>query len=304
MSRIFLISLNTCNHPYEVYPLGLAVVGAALEEEGHQVRIYDYLAAGQNDGDLIRAVEEYRPEFIGLSIRNLDDNIDSSFAIDNTKKFKWIASLVEQMKNATTAPVIIGGPAFSLMPETILDLTGADYGITAEGEKAICRLITDLQEHRKTNRIIYGSDFSIPGSGIKGALYDESLVHYYYDASDFIGIQTKRGCPFQCVYCTYPSLEGHCFRYRENEEVLDEIRTLKTEFGCNSFFFTDSIFNDPAGRYTELIEDIISKELDIKWAAYSLLIVWKKPILIFVKEPVYLPWNWEPMHPTRRHWRD
>jgi hypothetical protein len=125
-----------------------------------------------------------------------------------------------------------------------------------------------LQEHRKTDRIIYGSDFSIPGSGIKGALYDESLVHYYYETSDFINIQTKRGCPFQCVYCTYPSLEGDRFRYRENEEVIDEIRRLKTELGCDSFFFTDSIFNDPAGGYRELLEDIISKDLDIKWTAY------------------------------------
>ncbi len=248
--------------------MGMAVVGAALEDDGHQVRMYDYLAAGQNDSDLIHAVEEYRPEFIGLSIRNLDDNIDSSFEIDNAKKFKWISGLVEQMKSTTTAPVIIGGPAFSLMPETILDVTGADYGITGEGEKAICQLITDLRENRKTDRIICGSEFFLSGSGIKGALYEESLVHYYYETSDFINIQTKRGCPFNCVYCTYPSLEGHCFRYRDNEEVIDEIRRLKTQLGCNSFFFTDSIFNDPAGRYRELLEDIISKDLDIKWAAY------------------------------------
>jgi hypothetical protein len=99
MSRIFLISLNTCNHPFEVYPLGMAVVGAALEDDGHQVLMYDYLAAGQNDDDLVHAVKEYHPEFIGLSIRNLDDNIDSSFEIDNTKKFEWIGGLVEQIKN-------------------------------------------------------------------------------------------------------------------------------------------------------------------------------------------------------------
>lgn len=268
MSRIFLISLNTCNHPCEVYPLGMAVVAAALERAGHEVRMYDYLVAGQNEGDLIIAVQEYHPEFIVVSIRNLDDNIDSSYQIDNTKKFMWIGNLIEQIKNVTAVPVIIGGSAFSLMPETILDLTKADYGITGEGEKAIGRLITDLQEHKKTDRIIYGSDFSITGSEIKGGLYEESLVRYYYEVSDFINIQTKRGCPFQCVYCTYPSLEGRHFRYRENEEVIDEISRLKTELGCNSFFFTDSIFNDPAGRYRKLLEDIIAKELDIKWTAY------------------------------------
>ncbi len=268
MSRIFLISLNTCNHPCEVYPLGMAVVAAALERDGHEVRMYDYLVAGRNDADLTVAVKEYHPEFIGISIRNLDDNIDSSYQIDNTKKFTWICDLIKQIKKVTSVPVIIGGSAFSLIPETILDITKADYGVVGEGEKAIGRLVTDLKEHGKADRIIYGSDFSIPGSEIKGGLYDESLVRYYYDRSDFISIQTKRGCPFQCTYCTYPSLEGRHFRYRENGEVINEISRLKSELGCSSFFFTDSIFNDPTGHYRELAEDIIAKELDIKWTAY------------------------------------
>ena len=43
MSRIFLISLNTCTHPCEIYPLGIAVVAAVLERDGHEVCMYDYL---------------------------------------------------------------------------------------------------------------------------------------------------------------------------------------------------------------------------------------------------------------------
>ena len=161
-------------------------MASALERDGHEVRMYDYLVAGRNDTNLIVAVQEYHPEFVGISARNLDDNTDSSYQIDNTKKFMWICDLIEQIKNITSVPVIIGGSAFSLMPETILDITKADYGVVGEGEKAIGRLITDLKEHGKADRIIYGSDFSIPGSEIKGGLYDESLVHYYYDQSDFI----------------------------------------------------------------------------------------------------------------------
>jgi len=268
MSKVFLISLNTCTHPCEIYPLGMAVVAAALQRDGHEVRMYDYMVAGRHDGSLVAAVQEYHPEFIGISIRNLDDNIDSSYEIDNTKKFTWIGNLIGQIKNVTSVPVIIGGSAFSLMPETILDLVQADYGVAGEGERAICSLIKELQNQKRPDRIIYGSDYPILGSDIRGALYDTAMVRYYYEESDFISIQTKRGCPFRCLYCTYPSLEGHCFRYREIEEVVDEISRLKTEMGCNSFFFADSIFNDPAGRYRELLEEIIAGELDIKWAAY------------------------------------
>ena len=268
MSRIFFISLNTCSHPCEVYPLGVAVIADTCKRLGHDVGVYDYLASGKNRSDLVAAATQYRPDYVGVSLRNLDDNIDSSFDIDNKNKFAWINDLVQQIKAATSAPVIIGGSAFSLMPDIILDLSGADYGIVGEGEKAIAQLLDDLENNKKSERIIYGSQFFIDGSQIKGGHYDQSLVDFYNDKSEFVNLQTKRGCPFKCVYCTYPSLEGQKFRYRDNEEVIDEIAGLKKDYGCDSFFFTDSIFNDPAGRYRQLLEDIIAKDLDIRWTAY------------------------------------
>jgi radical SAM superfamily enzyme YgiQ (UPF0313 family) len=268
MSRIFFTSLNTCSHPCQVYPLGVAVIADTCRRFGHDVQVYDYLAAGKNQSDLIAEATKYQPDYIGVSLRNLDDNVGSSYEIDNTKKLEWISNLVQQIKTATSAPIILGGSAFSLMPQTILDLTGADYGIVGEGEKAFTKLLDDLEKNNKSDRIIYGSHFSIDGAEIKGALYDRSLVEYYYDQSDFINVQTKRGCPFQCLYCTYPTLEGNSFRYRNNDEIVDEIARLKKDYNCNNFFFTDSIFNDPVGHYRQLLEVIIANDLNIKWTAY------------------------------------
>jgi hypothetical protein len=116
MSRIFLISFNTCDYPHEVYPLGLSVVAAALKRAGHDIRIYDYLVAGRNDDDLITAVEKYQPEFLCVSIRNLDDDLDSSFQTDNRGKFTRFGRLLQKARSLVSAPVIIGGAAFSLMP--------------------------------------------------------------------------------------------------------------------------------------------------------------------------------------------
>ena len=268
MSRIFLISFNTCDYPHEVYPLGLAVVAAALERAGHDTYFYDYLFADCNDNQLIAAVEKYKPEFICVSIRNLDDDINSSLHENNREKFRRLGYLLEKSKNLVSAPVIIGGAAFSLMQEELLGLTGADYGVVGEGENIICRLIEELRNNNKPRHIINGQESLIPGSEIKGGLYDDNLVQYYYERSGFINIQTKRGCSFKCAYCTYPSLEGSGFRYRNTEEVIDEISRLKEDLGCDCFFFTDSIFNDPAGHYREIVEGIIAAELDIQWTAY------------------------------------
>jgi len=248
--------------------LGLAVVAAALERDGHDIRIYDYLVADRNDNDLISAVEKYQPEFLCVSIRNLDDDLDSSFQADNRGKFIRLGYLLQKARNHVSAQVIIGGAAFSLMPEVLLDLTDADYGIVGEGENAICRLIVELQNNKKPDRIIYGFESLIPGPEIKGGFYDDSLVRYYHEHSGFINMQTKRGCPFKCAYCTYPGLEGYSFRYRDTKEIIDEICKLKNDLGCDRFFFTDSIFNDPAGHYKEVVEGIIAEKLDIQWTAY------------------------------------
>ena len=268
MSRLFFISFNCCDYPYEVYPLGMAVVAASAQQQGHAVNLYDYLMHGQNDDHLIQSAKDFGPDYICISIRNLDEEIDSSGCIDNTKNFLMLANRIKTLKKGTAAAVILGGAAVSLAPETLLNLTGADYAVVGEGEKALCGLISNLQKSEPCKRIFSSADFPLLDKDIKGALYCPDLVRWYYEKSGFISVQTKRGCPFHCLYCTYPSLEGHCFRCRDKESVVDEIRRLRTDYGCRNIFFVDSVFNDPAGNYKEIVEAIIQQELDIQWSAY------------------------------------
>jgi len=47
MKRVLLVSSNVTTEPYPVYPLGLAVISAALSEAGHQVEQFDFLASGE-----------------------------------------------------------------------------------------------------------------------------------------------------------------------------------------------------------------------------------------------------------------
>jgi len=268
MSKLFFISFNCCNHPYEVYPLGMAAVAASAAQQGHIVHLYDYLMYGQNDEHLIESAKNFEPDYICISIRNFDEDLDSGYHANNTEKFSVLATRIKKLRENTSAIIILGGAAISLTPNILLDRTGADYAVVGEGEKALCGLISSLQKSEPVGRILYSTDFPLSSSDIKGALYDPELVRWYYEQSDLIGIQTKRGCPFHCLYCTYPSLEGHRFRHRNKEDVLDEIRRLRKDYGYRNFFFTDSVFNDPAGDYKEFVEALIRQELDIQWCAY------------------------------------
>jgi radical SAM superfamily enzyme YgiQ (UPF0313 family) len=80
-------------------------------------------------------------------------------------------------------------------------------------------------------------------------------------------IQTKRGCPFSCIYCTYPLLEGKKVRVRKTEEVVEEIQHFVEE-GVDYVYFVDDIFNYPPADAEALCREMARRKIDIKWSAF------------------------------------
>ena len=107
MSKILLISSNTAREPYPVYPLGMAVLAAALSARGHTVRQYDFLVTDQSDRLLQQSLAEFEPDYIGISLRNID-NVDS-FTSEDAWYIPQHKRLLELIRQASTAPVILGG---------------------------------------------------------------------------------------------------------------------------------------------------------------------------------------------------
>jgi len=263
VKRILLVSSNITTEPYPIYPLGIAVVAAGLAESGHRVEQFDFLASGESESLFRDKIASFHPDYVCISLRNLD-NCDSL----GPAGYPEIARrLVGWIRGISGAPVIIGGPGFSILPEELLAFTGADHGIVGEGERIICELIRDLSEGRTPPPILRG-DRLLDGGEMPSPLYSREMVAYYLDRSGMVNLQTKRGCPHACIYCIYPSLEGNRFRHRDPKAVVDDIERTGAEHGVENFFFTDSIFNDPQGRYLSIAEEILRRELRIRWCCY------------------------------------
>lgn len=266
MSRIFLISSNTAVDPYPVYPLGMALVASALQSGGHHVCQYDCLAGDQPEVRLKKSLLEYDPDFVGISLRNID-NVDS-LTSDNHWYLEKVKRLIEKIRQLTDAPIIVGGPAFSIMPEDILDYIRADYGIVGEGERAFCDLLESFANGHLPPRIINGQGAFISGMDMITPCLVEELISFYLQRSGMVGMQTKRGCPHSCLYCTYPGLEGAQLRTRGPEAVVDDIERMKKLYGINTIFFTDSVFNDATGHYLKVAEALLDRKLGISWSAF------------------------------------
>lgn len=266
MSKVFLLSSNTTTEPYPVYPLGMAVVASALAAKGYQVHQFDFLAAGQSISRLRNSLCEFNPDFIGISIRNID-SVDSL-----TRESDWYLAtaklLVEVIREETSVPIIVGGPAFSIMPDEILDYMKADYGVVGEGERSVCDLIHNLENGCCPPRLLNGSDPPLIADEMCSPLLEEKMVHFYREQDGMFNLQTKRGCPHNCLYCTYPVVEVNQCRCRDPKTAVDDLERMKIDYGVDKIFFTDSVFNDEADHYLEVAEELLSRNLSIRWSAF------------------------------------
>jgi len=261
MSRILLVSANLTLEPYPVYPLGMAVVAGSLAARGHEVEQFDFLASGASEAAFTGRVRAFGPDFIGISMRNLD-TCDSLVESD----YPAVARrLVELARTCTDAPVILGGPAFTILPEAILAYTGADYGVAGEGEGAAADLVEALAAGRTMPRIHRNAGLA---AEMAAPRYDEAIVRFYQGASGLLNIQTKRGCSHQCVYCNYPALEGSLYRARDPRAVVDDLEEAHARFGQADFFIADAVFNDHGGQHMEVVEELLRRALPIRWSCY------------------------------------
>jgi len=266
MSKIFLLSTNISTEPYPVYPLGMAIISSALTAAGHEVLQYDFLAAGESFDALLNAVADFSPDVVCLSLRNID-NVDS-FAMEDAWYLAQAKELLTTVRRKTSAPVIVGGSAFTIMPAAILDYLGAEYGVIGEGEEIICRIVNDLAQGREVPKLSDGQLQPLGAGQMVSPSYDQKIIAYYRKESGQINLQTKRGCPHNCVYCTYPGIEGNKFRPQNVTAVVDDIEKAQRDFGMNSFFFTDSVFNDAKGLYLEFVEELARRDLGISWTGF------------------------------------
>jgi len=265
MSRVFLISANTCESPYAVYPLGMATVASALLEAGHQVRQFDWLAANRDAGRLQEALTIFAPDAAAVSIRNID-RVDSLDA--DAWELREARDVVALIRRFTKVPVLIGGTAVSVMPCEVLQYVGADLAVTGEGEQAIVDAVAAVGSGKSLPAVWPVAGERLCGRRQCAPCFDPALVAFYWDRSGILGVQSKRGCPYHCCYCTYPDLEGPMPRSRPVEAVIADLERLQRDFHVDTVFFVDSVFNDSQGQYLPLVESLIARDLGVKWACY------------------------------------
>lgn len=271
--KILLISVNRERMPAPVFPLGLAYVAGALIKGNHSVEVLDLCFSQDVGGDLQEVLARFQPELIGLSLRNLD-NLTYPASISYLKETEEVISACRRFSSST---LVIGGSGFSLAPQELLSYLDVDFGIVGEGEDILLAMVHSLEKKLpippSPHLLIKREPASSIISGANVAQLptpDRTLfkARRYLEEGGMLNLQTKRGCPFSCIYCTYPLLEGKRVRLREVDEVIEEIRHLVQEQGTDYIYFVDDIFNYPVSFAQKLCQRMAEEKLQVRWSAF------------------------------------
>jgi radical SAM superfamily enzyme YgiQ (UPF0313 family) len=269
--RILLISANRERMPAPVAPLGLAYIATALQAAGHDVRVIDLCFSADLQCDVLESVEESRPDIIGISLRNLD-NLTYPASISYVPELEETVAIV---RRRTAVPIVIGGSGFSVAPLALMQRLDLDFGVVGEGEESMVQLVQRLERGASPQGIpgvlIKGKDeFTPPLPLVSFHAPDRGVLDnaQYLKEGGMANLQTRRGCPFNCIYCTYPLLEGKRVRVRDVAEVVRELRDLQDNQGADYIYFVDDIFNYPLDYTVALCREMVAQRVTVKWTAF------------------------------------
>jgi radical SAM superfamily enzyme YgiQ (UPF0313 family) len=265
--RVLLISANTETMNMPVLPLGLACVAAATRNAGNEVALLNLMFEGDPMLGIGNSIEDFRPNLIGISVRNIDDQ--------NMPHPQFLLAPVREIiascRSLSAAPIILGGAGYSIFPESALRYLGADMGIQGEGEVVFPLLVDRIGKGAQVSDI---PGISLPGQPAEGSSFEKNLDDlllpepslWIPSGADnrklWVPVQSRRGCPLDCTFCSTSAIEGKSVRRRSPDRMVKWLKDLR-ETGCRNFNFVDNTFNLPPAYTKDLCRQLIKAELDL-----------------------------------------
>ena len=252
----------------EMPPTNLLSVGTVLKQNRFDI-------------DLVEAT--INPESYKILLSEIDD-YSVVIVLTSTTTLREDAGLLEELKgyNPQIKTIVFGGhPTF--MPVSTLENDSIDIIAMREPEFIIRDVCKELSKNNsETWKGIKGIGYKEAGEVIINDPYpfadmddlpilDRSLLPkdvYYFNPSvkkmPFTTMQTSRGCPAHCSFCTVPNFYGNKIRARSIDKIIEELHIIKAA-GYNEVFIRDETFTIYRERNLELCNRIIEEKLNLSW---------------------------------------
>ena len=245
---------------FRIEPLGMEYIAAALEARGHRVMLRDLRFAGPL-GSMIRS---FRPKVVGIACMH-------ALEIDDVRD---VVARVRAI--ASGATVIVGGHSAAAFPSPFLD-TGVDAVCLDDGERAVPALVDAISagsplEHvpgwlvagrtgwRRTpepETEFQLDDVPLPARHLVAGWRRQYACFHHRPA---YLIETARGCPFRCSFCSVWQLFDRSVRERSIQSVCDDFASTGDEI-----FIADDLFWHHPSRSLALARALLARGLRKDW---------------------------------------
>ncbi|HDM25016.1 MAG TPA: B12-binding domain-containing radical SAM protein [Thermoplasmatales archaeon] len=188
--------------------------------------------------------------------------------------------------------VVMGGPHVTFLPEEALSF--ADFVVKGEGEVAILELLEALEGKRafskvkglswQENKKFYHNEVSPFISNLDELPHsDFSLIHGWHKGikglvKKIIPVQTSRGCPYNCKFCSVTQMFGRKIRYRSVEHVINELKQYD-DHHYHIFFYDDNFIADPK-KAESLLLAIKDEGFSFSWSTQVRVDIARYPKLL------------------------
>jgi len=219
---------------------GLASIGVYAKREGHEVDLIDMRTLDSWE-QFEKIITLKNPDVIGISVSYLDH--------------KPALKAFEVIKTINPKIVTVAGGIFAtVFPQELLKNDNINHGITGEGEITFTALLDALKKGESFPRISKGitPDLdSLPNIDRELFDYKRELNCYFAPWHPFphVTMIAGRGCPYNCSYCqpAERSVFGRYFRIRSVENVIQELRDLRSKYDFKSITWWDDTFTVSPG---------------------------------------------------------
>jgi anaerobic magnesium-protoporphyrin IX monomethyl ester cyclase len=269
-------------------PISLATIGAILEKESFEVKLSDCIVENIDFNKLEELIREFQPQLV--IINTATPSIESDLAVAETAK-----NIDQKIVTAAF------GIHVTALPEKTLNINKSlDLVIRGEPEmtvKEIASLLAEGKDFKQAEGISYLQNNKINHNSDRPLiqnldqlpfpawhLTDVSKYILPFKNKPFLLVDTGRGCPYYCHFCSAGVFYGHQTRLRSVKNLVDELAWVKKNHNVEEFLFWTESFTLNREYANEVCREIIRRNLKISFVCNSRVNGIDEELLLLLKK--------------------
>ncbi|MFX1277037.1 MAG: B12-binding domain-containing radical SAM protein [Promethearchaeota archaeon] len=258
--KILLVKPNYRSNGWDYYnldfpPINLTYIASYLSDLDVQIEILDTKVNNMNSKQIRKKIKKFKPDLVGITV----------FVSAALKASENIAVIVKELD--PNCKVVCGGRHPTFEPDEMLKLNEFDYIVRGEGELTFRELIINgspkgIQgiSYKSNGKIIHNPDRPLIKDSERVRLPARHLTKnnkYKILSVRLETIETSRGCPYTCKFCTTHIFNNGLWRPRPVDNIITELKLISHNRKISDIFFVDDNLTANTKRIEQLCDKIV-----------------------------------------------